>query len=114
MSLPALLSQIKEQPQEVTFKEVMATISENYRYSPTAFVNGELINESGTNEGSCKIFAFARLNQLDQQQTLACFGAYYRDDVLGNPQGNDHANIRNFIRQGWSGIEFKGNALDKI
>lgn len=114
MILNALLRQIKNQPQTVAFDDVMTTISENYRYTPVPFANGEVVNEAGTNEGSCKIFAFAQLNQLDQEQTLACFGRYYRNDVLGNPQGEDHGNIRNFIRHGWKGIEFKGIALEKM
>lgn len=67
-----------------------------------------LINEAGRNEGSCKISALARLHGLDQSQTLALFGDYYRKDVLENPTGNDHQNIRNFMRDGWDGIVFKG------
>jgi len=114
MSISALITKLKNQPQDVSFDEVIAVIATNYHYSPTAFINGDLSNEAGSNEGSCKIFSFAQLNQLDQQQTLACFGSYYCDDVLGHPQGDDHANIRNFIRGGWDGIEFKGQALVKI
>ena len=70
-----------------------------------------LVNEAGTNEGSCKIFYFAQLNNLNVQQTLACFGRYYSEDVLSNPTGNDHGNIRNFMKTGWQGIEFKSVAL---
>ena len=69
------------------------------------------MNEAGTNEGSCKIFAFAQLHHLSEQATLACFGQYYREDVLQNPQGNDHGNIRNFIKQGWQGITFESDVL---
>jgi hypothetical protein len=114
MSLTALLNKIENYPQQVEFTEVIKVVTEHYRYTPTTFSNGSLTNESGQNEGSCKIFSFAQLNNLDQQQTLACFGAYYRDDVLGHPSGDDHGNIRNFMRQGWSGIEFKGQALTAI
>ncbi|HAB55541.1 MAG TPA: type III effector, partial [Cellvibrionales bacterium] len=38
-------------------------------------------------------------------------GKYYRDDVLGNPSGDDHANIRNFILDGWLGIQFDTEPL---
>jgi len=31
--------------------------------------------------------------------------------VLGNPQGTDHQNIRNFMKIGWIGIAFEGDAL---
>jgi len=48
---------------------------------------------------------------LDAQQTLACFGDYYRVDVLQNPEGVDHQNIRNFMTYGWDGVAFKGEAL---
>jgi len=111
MSLTELLNQIENQPQQIDFVQVMAVISEHYNYQPTTFTNGSLLNEAGNNEGSCKIFAFAQLNKLNQLQTLACFGAYYRDDVLKHPQGDDHGNIRQFIAQGWQGIKFEGVAL---
>ena len=106
-----LLTQIKQQEQSVTFEQVMQVINDNYHYQPAVFTNGELVNEAGTNEGSCKIFYFAQLNNLNPQQTLACFGRYYREDVLLNPTGNDHGNIRNFMKTGWQGIEFKSVAL---
>lgn len=106
-----LLTQIKEKASTVAFEQVMQVISDNYQYQPTQFKNGDLINEAGTNEGSCKIFYFAQLHQLNQQQTLACFGRYYREDVLENPMGDDHGNIRNFMKTGWQGIEFTQAAL---
>ncbi len=110
-TLADLFTQINQQNVNLEFEQVMEFIRENYLYQPADFVNGVLNNEAGTNEGSCKIFYFAHLNGLNQQQTLACFGRYYRDDVLGNPLGNDHANIRNFMKTGWQGIEFKSIAL---
>jgi len=70
-----------------------------------------LANEAGQNSGSCKIFAFAQRHGLSQQQALACFGTYYRDDVLQNPNGTDHQNIRNFMDTGWPGIAFDGEPL---
>lgn len=115
MTVQALLAQLKTSPETIEFKEVMDTIAANYDYTPTRFTNGsgegQVVNEAGTNEGSCKIFAFAQFNQLSPEQTLACFGSYYRDDVLKNPEGTDHGNIRNFIRHGWEGINFDGQAL---
>ena len=99
----------------VSFNDSIAVISEYYHYQPTEFSNGlheqTILNTAGTNEGSCKIFAFASLHQFNEQQTLNLFGDYYRVDVLGNPDGSDHQNIRNFIRYGWQGIHFKGTAL---
>ena len=111
MPINKLIEQINTQPDSIDFAEVIATIEANYTYTPSRFTNGDAINDAGTNEGSCKIFAFAKLHDLDEKQTLACFGQYYRDDVLGNSHGDDHANIRNFMHHGWAGISFDGEAL---
>jgi len=114
MTLTQLLAIISGEPQNVSFDDVINTINENYQYTPTTFSNGDVINESGTNEGSCKIFSFAQLHNLSEEQALTCFGKYYRDDVLQHPEGNDHGNIRNFMVSGWEGIKFSGEALVKI
>ena len=98
-------------PDSITFNATIAIIDAHYDFTPSAFRNGELQNEAGQNNGSCKVFSFAKLHKLSPQQTLHCFGAYYRDDVLKHPQGTDHQNIRNFIKSGWDGIVFQGNAL---
>jgi hypothetical protein len=98
----------------VGFQDTMAVIAEHYDYTPSEFCNGRepvLVNEAGRNEGSCKIFAFAKLQGLNVEQTLALFGDYYFKDVLQNPDGHDHQNIRNFMRDGWDGIVFKSEAL---
>jgi hypothetical protein len=114
LSLTQLLSQLSESADEITFEQVMQVINDNYNYTPTAFKNGDVDNASGTNEGSCKIFTFAKLNNLNEAQTLACFGRFYRQDVLENPAGDDHGNIRNFIKTGWQGIDFDKVALTAI
>jgi hypothetical protein len=114
MLLTSFIENIKNNV-PVSFDETMAVISENYTYQPTEFYNGlnedRLINAAGTNEGSCKIFAFAQLHQFDQQQTLSLFGDFYRVDVLNNPAGSGHQNIRNFMRYGWDGIRFNSKPL---
>ncbi len=97
----------------VAFEKVMQTIDAEYEFTPTRFTNGDAVNESGTNNGSCKIFAFAKLNGLDEQMTLNAFGDYYMVDVLQHPDNQDHQNIRNFMQTGWNGIEFDGVALVK-
>ncbi|ELV8681224.1 HopJ type III effector protein [Vibrio fluvialis] len=111
MELSALLTQLTEQPENVVFAEVIATIDAHYDFTPTAFDNGETRNEANQNNGSCKIFSFAQLNQLCPEATLACFGDFYRQDVLQHPENDDHQNIRNFIRFGWDGVKFEGVAL---
>ncbi len=110
MSIEALLEKLKTAAETVEFDEVMAVIAAHYDYVPGRFTNGigehKLVNEAGTNEGSCKIFAFAKSHNLDEAQTLACFGHYYRDEVLNNPHGANHSNIRRFMQFGWNGICF--------
>ncbi len=105
------LTQLKEQPNSISFDMTMALIDQFYNFTPTEFVNGELVNKAGENNGSCKLFAFAKLQSLTEEQTLHCFGDYYRQDVLANSQGQDHQNIRNFIKTGWSAIIFKEQPL---
>ncbi|MBI3187386.1 MAG: HopJ type III effector protein, partial [Gammaproteobacteria bacterium] len=93
------------------FNDTLAVIESLYTFTPVAFKNGELMNAAGQNSGSCKLFAFAQIQNFSVEQTLACFGAYYRNDVLENPEGSDHMNIRNFMRYGWHGIQYQGKAL---
>ncbi len=111
MSVHSLIEKIKTSPEAIEFQEVIAVIDASYQFQPTKFRNGNTVNEAGQNSGSCKVFSFAKLNGLSQEETLACFGAFYRNDVLQNPEGTDHQNIRNFIEFGWDGIEFEGQAL---
>lgn len=112
-TLQQLLSRLREQPDTIEFDDVMAVIDDYYDYSPTRFSNGSIINEAGSNEGSCKVFAFAQLQALSEMETLALFGRYYRDDVMGDPSGDSHANIRNFLLDGWLGIRFDGEPLKR-
>lgn len=116
MAITKLLERLNNAPDTVLFPHVIETINAHYIYSPTQFSNGVgsdcVVNAAGTNEGSCRIFAFAQLNHLNEAQTLACFGQFYRD-VLATPDANDHANIRTFMRHGWSGIRFDGIPLKK-
>jgi hypothetical protein len=111
MSVSTLINKLQSTPNDVSFEEVIACITEYYNYTATRFTNGDVVNDAGSNEGSCKIFAFAQINQLNEQATLSCFGRYYQEDVLANPEGNDHGNIRNFMQSGWAGIQFDGQAL---
>ena len=115
MSLDDLIQQIKNRPNTVEFDQVMAVIDACYDYSESAFSNGlgdeRVDNAAGENAGSCRIFAFAQINGLNQSETLVCFGKYFREDVIAHPEGSDHANIRTFMRHGWQGIRFDQPAL---
>ncbi|MGL1889412.1 MAG: HopJ type III effector protein [Reichenbachiella sp.] len=111
MELAAFISKAKKTPESITFEETMSVIENNFDFTPTTFQNGDTKNEAGQNSGSCKLFAFAQLQNLTPQQTLHCFGNYYREDVLQDPNGDGHQNIRNFMLHGWLGIYFEGEAL---
>lgn len=111
MNIDLFLKKLTDHPDSVTFDDTMAVINASYEFTPTSFSNGEVRNETGQNSGSCKLFAFAKLHQLSKEQTLACFGAYYREDVLKHPDANDHQNIRNFMKFGWDGVQFDGTPL---
>ncbi len=113
MDIQSLLDKLT-QNEPIQFADTMAVIERHFHYNPTAFANGlgneRVFNDAGANEGSCKIFAFARLLGLDEKQTLALFGEHYQH-VLDHPEGSDHQNIRQFMRHGWAGIEFAGQPL---
>jgi len=98
----------------VNFTTTMQVIDDNYSFNPVKFINGDAVNEENTNNGSCKIFSYAKLQGLSEQATLNAFGDFYTKDVLENPKANDHANIRNFMKTGWEGIEFFNQALHEI
>ena len=109
-----ILEQLKNSPETINFNDVIVFIDENYNFKPVRFINGSIVNEANQNNGSCKIFSFAKINNLSEKETLALFGDFYRNDVLQNPEGEDHQNIRNFIKYGWNGILFTEDALEKI
>lgn len=110
MSVENFIEQLKKNPEKIRFSQTMALLDENYDFFPVAFNNGEFQNKAGENNGSCKIFYFGQIHKLPKEQTLSCFGEYYRE-VLQNPEGDGHLNIRNFMQTGWSGIEFHGTSL---
>jgi hypothetical protein len=111
MDLNEFIVKLEQQAELIEFSDTMDVIEENYDFIPAKFTNNGSVNEENENNGSCKIFGFGLLNSLTKQQTLACFGRYYRDDVLPHPEADDHQNIRNFIKSGWDGIYFSSATL---
>lgn len=113
--LEILLQLIKSTPEKAEFNDVINIIDQYYNYTPTQFSNGtgdeKIISAADENTGSCKIFSFARIHKLSEQQTLQCFGQYYRNDVLQHPENSDHGNIRAFIKYGWQHVIFEKTAL---
>ena len=111
MNVDQLLNLINTDPEAIEFTEVILTIDQYYKYQPTRFENGAVVNQAGENDSTCKILAFAKIHDLDQEQTLACFGKFYRDEVRGHLHEAGHPNIRTFLVCGWRGVEFHGDAL---
>lgn len=111
MRIEDFLNKLRTQPNNISFPETIEVIESNYEFTPVRFTNGSAVNEAGINSGSCKLFSFAKLQQLSKEETLACFGDFYRVDVLQHPEATNHANIRNFMITGWDGISFDGQAL---
>lgn len=111
MQIDNFLSKLKQAPQTVEFQDTMAVIEANYYVTASAFANGDLNNGADENQGSCKLLALAKLHDLSESATLACFGHYYREDVLRHPDASDHQNIRNFMQSGWAGVSFENTPL---
>jgi len=110
-NIEAFLEKLANSPKNIEFNDTMSIIEEYYDFTETAFSNGDSNNAAGENSGSCKLLAFAQEKNLTQGQTLACFGSYYWDEVLKNPQDNNHQNIRQFIKNGFSGLSFAEKPL---
>ena len=104
----ALLAQLKDG--SVKFADVLAFIEARYQHTPTAFRNGAQFNAATENQGSAKVFSFAKLEGLNQQDTLKLFAEHYAS-VLATPEASDHQNIRQFMQNDWDGVKFEGEAL---
>lgn len=96
--------------QKLPFKEIIAYIDDNFNYTVSSFKNGALTNAENENQGSAKIFSFAKLNNLSVEDTLKLFAEHYQA-VLDDKEGSSHQNIRNFMEFGWEGVEFKKEVL---
>jgi HopJ type III effector protein len=113
MTLETFLNKLKTTPKDIDFTDTISVIESNYIFTPTAFKNGDLHNNAGENSGSCKLLSFAKLQSLTKEETLACFGKYYFEEVLNDPNGSGHQNIRNFMKTGVEGLEFDNLPLEE-
>lgn len=104
----SLLAQLKDG--SAKFADVLAFIEARYQHTPTAFQNGAQFNAATENQGSAKVLTFAKLEGLNQQDTLSLFAEHYAS-VLATPEATDHQNIRQFMQNGWKGVKFEGEAL---
>lgn len=111
MNLEGFKKKLKSTPNSIQFEDTISVIESYYNFIPTAFKNGELKNEIGQNSGSCKLFSFAKLQNFTKDETLSCFGKFYFDEVLNDPNGTGHQNIGNFMKTGFEGLVFDGTPL---
>lgn len=95
------------------FADTLAFIEKNYIFKVTAFRNGNVENNKGQNEVSCKILALAILEDFTDQEALLAFAEHYRS-VLANPNGDDHQNIRALQKTGLKAVNFDEFPLSKL
>ena len=111
MQIEQFIGTLKSTPEAIAFSDTMAVIEAHYHFQACAFRNGSADNSADQNQGSCKLLAFAQLQGFTEAETLACFGDYYRVDVLQHQQAEDHQNIRQFMQHGWQGVSFSASQL---
>jgi hypothetical protein len=87
------------------FSETLAFIASHYDYQPSRFLNGDVENAAGENEGSCKTLGLAALEGFTSEEALLAFGEHYQS-VLATPDGSDHRNIRALMETGMPGVRF--------
>merc|ERR1712046_3626 len=109
-----VLTDLLSLPKERNFSDVLALIEQHFEYTPKCFSNNGVKSAEGANAGSCKVFSMGKLLKLPKDCVLLCFAEHYKQ-VLGDPEGTSHGNIRGFMKQGWEGVEFPdGLALTLI
>ena len=91
---------------DLTFEDTIEMIDKWYESQLLQFKNGDIVNQPGENEGSAKLLSYAALSNLDKETTLKLWGQYYRE-VMADPEGDSHQNIRNFMKYGWDGVPFE-------
>ncbi len=74
---------------------------------PTAFSIGSVNNAADENQLSAQICHWAIEEGMRLEETLLLFGEHYQQ-VLQNPDGTDHANIRALMEQGLEKVRFEG------
>ena len=87
----------------ISFEDFMQLIDTHYHFQAINFKNGHLSNGKHENQGSAKVFGFAKIHHLSALETLHIFGEHYLN-VLCNPNEDSHQNIRQFMQNGWAGV----------
>lgn len=108
MEIHSLLQQLKLK--QLKFQDVLDFIEQKFTYTASSFQNGNQSNASDQNQGSARVLFLAKMNSLSEEDTLTLFAEHYQD-VLSQPEGTNHANIRQFIENGWGGVSFEKDVL---
>lgn len=56
-------------------------------------------------------FSALQTKSTVQRRNFGIVWRFLSNHVLKNPDGEDHQNIRNFMKLGWDGIVFSGEAM---
>jgi hypothetical protein len=112
MTLNDLLAAVYSDSKTLAFADVLSAIDAEFDFTPSAFVNGELKNSETENQGSCKVLCFAHKAGLSEGHAVRLFAEHYRD-VLADPKGDSHQNIRQFMKHGWHKVSFEKKPLQK-
>ena len=94
----ALLQQL--QNGETKFADVLAHIEAHFVHTPTAFQNGAQSNAATENQGSAKVLSYAKIEGLNQADTLSLFAEHYAA-VLNTPSKYSSVYA---TRLGWRGF----------
>lgn len=95
---------------KMKFKDVIEFIDNYYFFTPSSFRNGLQLNGVTENHGSCRVLYFAKINNLSKDDTLTLFAEHY-DNILMDPEGDGHQNIRQFQLNGWESVQFESEVL---
>lgn len=90
---------------DVQMDDVIAVCDREFEYTDSSFSVGAVENKVGTNVKSSKILSFAYLTKMDTETALKCYGEVYRE-VLVDPDGDSHGNIRALMKGGTECVKF--------
>ena len=108
--IQSFIERLRLNADSIAFAEVIDLIDTYYHHTPTAFSNGSLINQAGENQGSAKVLSFARLHGLTNKRPFTVLPSIGVRCVQ-IPMAADHQNIRQFMQNGWDGVQLSEACL---
>ncbi|MDR1027138.1 MAG: HopJ type III effector protein [Rickettsiales bacterium] len=97
------------------FQQVLSVIDKNYDYTPTQFAVTDGWGDTNgldQNQGAGRVLAFAKERRLDEEAALQLFAEHYQN-VVDNPNGDNHKNIRLLAAHGLNQVHFANRPLRK-